>query len=151
MPIYKGTVLQSGADTTTRFTIPTGLTVDGKTAWNITGFETFWSNASSAVAADWNLEAELSTLNTGTSYSSYDEIARVSWAVQNTAGVAVALPVEPIKSANLFEDRITAQPNLYVAIESAATGQANRVYFTVVYDIVKLSDVELLRLMVGGA
>jgi len=151
MPVFKGTVLQSGADTTTRLTIPTGLTVDGKSAWETTGFETFWSNAATAVAADWNMESELSTLNTGTTYSSYDEIARVSWAVQNTGGVAVAIPVEPIKSANLFESRVTAQPNLYVTLESAATGQANRVYFTVAYDIIKLSDVELLRLMVGGA
>lgn len=151
MAQVKSTVTQGGADTTNRVAVPTGITVDGKTAWVINAFEVFWFNGNGAVAADWKLDANLTTVNTSTLYNSLDEIARVSWGMQNTAGVAVAVAYEPIKSANIAVGRVTAQPNIYVECVSAATGQANQIYFMVDYDIIKLSDVELLRLMVGGA
>jgi hypothetical protein len=79
------------------------------------------------------------------------EIARVNWAIANTAGVAVAFPVDQIKQDVLIEPRITAQPLLYMGVSSATTGAANTVHWEIEYNIVKLSDVETLRLLVGGA
>jgi hypothetical protein len=148
---YNGTVTQGGADTFTVATIPTGLTVDGKAGWSVTGIEVFWSNGYQAAAADALAHAQLSTIATITTFTSADEIARVSWGIQNTAGVAVAMNFEPIKRVFLSEPRITVQPNIYLQCNTATTGLTNVMLFKVYYDIVKLTDLELLRLFAGGA
>jgi len=151
MAIIKSTTVQSGADTTTRLTIDTNLTVDGKTAWSITGFQVYWSNGETSATADQQFSVSLNTVNTGTTFSSADQIALVNWGLVNTGGVAVAYQVELLKSATFFEERITAQPSLYVDLVSTGTGQANRAYWQIQYEIVKLTDLEVMRLLVGGA
>lgn len=149
--IYKGVVTQGGADTFTAATILTGLTVDGKSGWQINGFKAFWSNGYQAAAADAISNCVLATLATVTLPNSDDEIARVSWGVQNTAGVAVAFNFDPIKKADITEPRVTVQSDLYVHANTTTTGLTNVFYYEISYDIVKLTDLEVLRLMVGGA
>ena len=149
--IYKGVVTQGGADTFTAATILTGLTVDGKSGWQINGFKVFWSNGYTAAATDAISNCVLATLATVTLPNSDDEIARVSWAVQNTAGVAVAFNFDPIKKADITEPRVTVQSDLYVHANTTTTGLTNVFYYEISYDIVKLTDLEVLRLMVGGA
>lgn len=144
-------VTQSGADTSTWVAIPTGLVVDGKAGWSITNMEAYWVDGMSVAAVDYTVNGVLSTVNTATAFGDDDEIARVSWGLQNTAGVAVAVPFEPIKKNQLFEPRITVQPTIYVGIISQTSAQANDIIFVVNYDIVKLTDLEVLRMLAGGA
>lgn len=151
MALYKGVVTQGGADTFTAATILTGLTADGKSGWEITGFKAFWANGYTAAAADAICNAVLATIATATLPNSDDEICRAAWAVQNTAGVAVAMNFEPVKRADLTENRVTVQPDLYVHANSATTGLTNVLYYEISYEIVKLTDLEVLRLLVGGA
>lgn len=152
MSILRGVTTQSGADTFTQSTIDTNLTADGKAGWEILSFRAFWPGMYALAAADMTLSAIVTTqVTTVTTMSQSAEIARVNWAIANTAGVAVAFPVEQIKQDQLIEPRITAQPLLYVGVSSATTGAANVVYWEIEYNIVKLSDVETLRLLVGGA
>lgn len=153
MGLLKGVVTQGGADTLTQGVINTDLTVDGKSAWFIKRFVAYWSNGNTAAAADMELEAILSTqATTGTTFNQTEEIGRIEWAISNTAGVAVTYVVDPIKEAVFLPaDRLTVQPQLYVTIKSTTTGLTNVVYYAIEYDIVKLSDNELLRLAVGGA
>lgn len=149
--ILKGIVTQTGADTFTASQILTGLTVDGKAGWQINSFKSTWLLGYTAAAADNICNCVLSTLTTATTPNLEDEIARVSWSVQNTAGVAVAMLFEPTKVATLFEPRVTAQTDLYIHANSSTTGLTNVLYWEIDYDIVKLSDIEVLRLMVAGA
>lgn len=151
MATLKGTLTQGGADTFTAGQILTGLTADGKSGWEITGFKAFWSNGYTAAAADAIFNAVLATINTVTLPNSDDEICRASWGVQNTAGVAVAMTFEPMKKADLTETRVTVQPDIYVHANSTGTGLTNVIYYELSYEIIKLSDIEVLRLMVGGA
>jgi hypothetical protein len=152
MPSIKQLVTQSGNDTATAVAIETGLTADGKSGWQINGIEAYWSDGNTVAAADWKLDAILNTLGAGlTTVASDDEIARVSWGLQNTAGVAVAVPYEPSKQYFLVEPRVTVQPFIYASVESTSTSQANDVIFVVYYEIVKLTDIEVLRLLAGGA
>lgn len=144
-------ITQSGADTATGATIDTQITVDGKTGIKILAMECYWDNAEAVAAADWEVSGVLQTSTAGSSYVSSDEICRVSWGLQNTAGVAVAVPYEPIKTTVLIEARVTAQPLLYFYAISSGTGQANLLRAKIYYETVKLTDVELLRLLVGGA
>lgn len=150
MPSVKKLVTQSGNDTFTTAQISTGLTVDGKAGWSIVAIEAYWSDGAAVAAGDWYLNAKLATVSTSTSFVDDDEIARLDWGMQNTGGVAVAVPFEPFRGLSLAEPRVTVQPILYVGVESSGTSQANDVIFRVYYDIVKLSDLEVLRLLAGG-
>lgn len=144
-------VTQTGADTTTSAAIQTGLTSDGKAGWNIFAIEAFWVDGAAVAAGDYTASAIISTINTATTYGSDDEIARLSWGCQNTAGVAVAVPFEPVKGKLLNEPRLTVQPTIYAQVQSSATAQANDMIVVIYYEIVKLTDVEVLRLLAGGA
>ena len=149
--MYKSLVTQGGADTFTAATILTGLTVEGKSGWLIKGLKAFWSNGYTAPAGDAVTHCVLATIATITSPNSDDEIARVSWGVQNTAGVAVAFSYDPVKLAIMQESRLTVQSDLYVHANTIGTTLSNILYFEIEYEIVKLTDIEVLRLMVGGA
>jgi hypothetical protein len=149
--LVKGVVTQTGADTFTSGTISTGMTADGKAGWEILGLKVFWSNGYLAAAADAIANAVLATINTVTLPNNDDEIARVSWAVQNTGGIAVAMVFEPSKKADLTQSRVTVQDELYIHVSTTTTGLTNVMYYELEYDIVKLTDIEVLRLLVGGA
>ena len=149
--ISKGIVTQTGADTFTAFQILTGLTADGKAGWEIKSFKAHWLLGFTAAAADNIANCVLATLATVTTPNLDDEIARVSWSVQNTAGVAVAMIFEPMKMIILPEPRVTAQTDLYIHANTTTTGLTNVMYWEIEYDIIKLSDIEVLRLMVAGA
>lgn len=151
MPKITIAVTQGGADTFTTGTIETGLTADGKAGWQINSIRAWWVNGSAVAAVDHSFFAKLCTINTTTAFTSADEIDRLGWGVQNTAGVAVAYPFEPLREHILFEPRVTVQPYLYVQNESTATAQANQLQIAIYYDVVKLSDLEVLRLLAGGA
>lgn len=149
--IIKGVVTQTGADAFTSLLLLTGLTVDGKSGWAINSFKAFWSNGYTAAAADSIANLVLATISTVTLPNNDAEIARVSWGVQNTAGVAVAFDFEPIKKADFTEPRVTVQSDLYIHANTTTTGLTNVFYYELSFDIVKLSDLEVLRLAVGGA
>jgi hypothetical protein len=149
--LVRETVTQTGADTTTRVAIDTNIQVDGKTAWSLVAMRAFWLNSNVVPAADYYLNAIVSTVNAATTPVSIDEILRVNWTMQNTAGVAVAVVIDQMHSEFVMEERLTVQPSIYVGLQSAATGQANIVDFILQYDLVKISDLQLLRLLQGGA
>lgn len=151
MPVTKKLVTQSGNDIFTSVAIPTGLTVDGKSGWAIQAMEAYWADGASIAAGDWYLNAKLATISTSTSFQDDDEIARLDWGLQNTGGVAVAVPYEPFRGISLAEARVTVSENLYVSVESSGTSNANDVVFRIYYEIVKLSEIEVLRLRQGGA
>lgn len=144
-------VTQSGADTYTSVGVSTGLTLDGKAGWQITAMRAQWVDGASVAAADYTIAAKVGTISATTTFGSADEVDRVMWGLQNTAGVAVAFQFEPIREHVLFEPRLTVQPYIYVAVESAGTANANDIIIEVFYDVVKLSDIEVMRLLVGGA
>jgi len=152
MSILRGVTTQTGADAFTQAIIDTNLTADGKAGWSIKSFRAFFPNFYALAAVDMTVNAILSTqVTTVTTMNQAAEIARVNWAVANTAGVAVAYPVDLIKQDILIEDRLTVQPLLYVAVSSAGSGGTNVIYWAIEYEIIKLTDVETLRLLVGGA
>lgn len=151
MPSIKQLVTQTGNDTDTYVSIDTNLTAEGKSGWQINAVEAYWVDVQAVAAGDYKVEAIVNTTGTTTTAASDDELARLEWALQNTGGVAVAFPVETNRQIILFEPRITVQPEIFVGVESVSTSQANDVIFIIYYEIVKLSDLEVLRLLAGGA
>jgi len=151
MGIIRVAVTQGGADTTGIEQIDTQLTSDGKTGWQITRMQAYWENGYTADAADQTLSAILCTQPSVPVPTDAEELARLNWAVSNTAGVAVTYPMDLIKETMAAADRVTVQPTLYAIVASTGTALANLVYFEIEYVEVKLSDVEVLRLLLGGA
>ena len=151
MPRFIVTAIQGGADTTSSATIETGIVADSKSGILITGFDVHWVNGSGVAAADYEVRAQLNTVSGALAFSSVDQVDQICWGLQNTAGVAVAVPYEPTKQIVLTEPRLTVQPNIYFTLSSTGTAQANQATVRVYYEIVKLTDIELLRLLVGGA
>lgn len=143
-------VTQSGADTFTSVELPLPA-LDGKSGYSISGLRAYWVDGAAVVAADYSMSAVVQTESTTLTFSDEEWIDSVSWGVQNTGGVAVAIPYEPMKEHLLNEARLTVQPSIYVAVQSAATAQANDVIVEVFYDTVKLSELEYLRMLAGGA
>lgn len=151
MPSIRKLVTQSGNDTFTAVAIPTSIVVDGKVGWSINGIRAYWVDGAAVAAADYSMDALL--LTDGVTHTFVDDewIDSVNWGLQNTAGVAVAVNYEPMKEHFLGEPRVTVQPNIYAAVKSAGTAQANDVIIELFYEIVKLTDLEVLRLLAGGA
>jgi hypothetical protein len=150
MPSIKTIVTQSGADTFTssELNLPD---LDGKSGYEILGLRAIWSDGQAVAAADWWLDASVQVDATVLAYDADELIDQVSWGMQNTAGVAVAVPYEPVKEHFLLEPRLTVQPSIYVAVASGATSQANDVMIEVFYQVTKLSELDYLRLLAGGA
>jgi len=151
MPYTKrGVVTQGGADTFAAATIETNLTADGKAGWEIVALSAYYSNGELAAAADSDVNCILATQSTLTTFDQDEEIYRLNWAVANTAGVAVAYPLNLVKRELLISPRLTVQPNIYVQVASTLSGIANSMLYEIHYNIVKLTDLEVLRLLQGG-
>ena len=151
MPRFITNSTQGGADTSSYAVIDTGLTVDGKIGIEIYAMEVYWVNGETAAAADYEVTAAITTTLATPSFTSADEIQRVQWGLQNTAGVAIAVPYEPYKQVVMIEPRLTVQDTLYFHVVSSATAQANNCHARIYYNTVKLTDLEVMRLLVGGS
>lgn len=150
MPSIRTLVTQSGADTFTATAIALAA-LDGKSGYQINGIRAMWKDGAAVAAADATLYASVQVAATELTFLDDELIDYVAWGIQNTGGVAVAVPYEPIKEHELFEPRLTVQPDIYVTVASANTSQANDVVIEVFYEITKLSELEYLRLLAGGA
>lgn len=150
MPAIRTLVTQTGNDTYTaeELALPA---LDGKSGYQINGIRAHWKDAAAVPAADWTLEAIVTVSATEPQFVDDEYIDGVEWACQNTAGTAVAMQIEPFREHELVEPRLTVQPSIYVAVASANTSQANDVEIEVQYEVVKLSELEYLRLLAGGA
>lgn len=151
MPTIKGTVTQTGANTYTSSTVDTNLTADGRTGWDIRRFAGFYSNINGQIAADFSQNLILATITTVTTFDSKDEIARVAWQAGGTLFTDAFQNFDPIKNAVFSGSRLTVQPFLYVNSSSAGQSGAGIMYWEMDYDIIKLTDIEVLRLLQGGA
>lgn len=146
----RGVSTQGGADTFVATAIDTNLTADGKSGWELVALSGYYTNGETAAAADSDVSLILTTQATVTTFDQDEEIYRLNWAVANTGGVAVAYPLPLVKRELLIQPRITVQPILYVQVSSTSSGIANVIAWEFHYNIVKLTDLEVLRLLQGG-
>lgn len=154
MATTRGVVVLPAAGTFTQATIDTNINADSKFGWMITGLKGVLKSRDATgveVPESNDIDLILSTrVTTITTPDETEEIARVNWAIALSTAVGIATP-ELQKLAPIAEPRLTVQPNLYVGVKGSATvGAITDIYFEISYEIVKLSDMELLRLLVGG-
>lgn len=152
MALLRFNPAQTGSDATTA--TPMNLpALDGKSGYQFTAIEVYWKNVESAAAADYEVYVAIQKTSGALAerIGIDDWIVGVSWGQQNTGGVAVVANTEPYKSQVLIEPIVTVSPDLQIVIVSGATGQTNQFGVVVHYDLVKLTELEYLRLLAGGA
>lgn len=155
MATTRGVVVLPAAGTFTQGTIDTNISADSKFGWLVTGFRSILLSRDATgteVPESHRIDSILSTKVTSiTTPDEDEELARVSWALSFSTAAGFA-NFEPQKLAPMAEPRLTVQPTLYVGVKGSVTvGAISDIYYEVSYEIVKLTDVELLRLLVGGA
>jgi hypothetical protein len=154
MATKRGVVVLPAAGTFTQDTFDTNISADSKIGYAITGFKAYMRSrdATGVEVPESNLiECILSTkITTITTPDEDEEIARVGFALAFSTAAGFAVP-EPSKRAELLEPRLTVQPNLYIGVKGSVTvGAITDIYYEIAYDVIKLTDIELLRLLVGG-
>jgi len=153
MSYIKKSLAQTGANATTELAIPTLLTVDGKAGWSILGMDIYVSGLGAAVnaVADGQCLIELNTEATPQSYDDPDNIIFHQFQFSGITASTTALQVFGGEQVRLILPRLTVQPTLYLNISSSGLLTAVTANIQIVYEIVKLSDIEVMRLMQGGA
>lgn len=151
MAIARYTLTQGGADTLAA-TAMNLFPLDGKSGYEIRSIEVYWKNAENAAPADWEVYVAVQKTALGLTdrISDEDWIVGAAWAQQNTAAAAVALQVEPYRKEILIEPIVTVSQTLNVVAFSSGTAQANSFSIIVHYDVIKLSEIEYLRLLAAG-
>lgn len=148
--VIRGSVTQSGNDTFTAEEIPMPA-LDGKSGYSIEALLIKSTGLIAGAAADWFLEGVVQTVDTATTLDQDEHIISATWgqAYQGAAGSgSIFLPyIEHV----LYDPRITVQPELFFAVNSSATGLSNEIEYVLYFDIVKLSEIEYLRLLSGGS
>jgi hypothetical protein len=153
MPSVKNFVIQSAANVNAQVALPTLLTVDGKSGWAINGVKFSVTNIGAAVipTADCFAQLELNTEAGTQSAIDNDSVCVEYIAISGIAASTSAFVVPVTYTAVLPSPRITVQPNLYLFVSSIGMASGLSVVAEVFYEIVKLSDLEVMRLLQGGA
>lgn len=153
MPSITSTVIQSGIDVLTYVAIDTNLSADGKAAWSIKGLRGYFQNGYTAnPALDWTVSAIIGTTNDDPDFGDPQIMDFLNWSSRSLGASLVGFEMfEAVQEHVPMEERITVQPIIYLSAKSINTGQANTLIMQVFYDVVKLSDLEVLRLLAGGA
>jgi len=154
MSSIRTSLSQAVVNTEIELAIPTGLTVDGRAGWSVTGVFIDFVNAALAVSQVEPLSSvtvELNTESGGQSYPDKDLITFDVFQFSGAVGAASFVQLDGRSRSVLPIPRLTAQPNLYVYLNSYGLVNPATIHVEVFYDIVKLSDLEVMRLLQGGA
>jgi len=154
MALVKGVAVLPALGTLTSVSIDTNITADSKSGWEITGFKAHLRSRD-ATGIEYLeamvIDAKLATVATVTLPDSDDEIARVTWGLAWSSAASFT-PIPIIQRADMTESRLTVQPLIYVnVVNTVGIVAITDIYYEFSYDVVKLTDVELLRLLIGGA
>jgi len=153
MSSIKKSMLQTGVNVTTELAIPTLLTVDGKSGWNILGMNLILSGLGPAVVPTTDAQA-LVELNTEAGVQNFDDPDNIIFHQFQFSGIAASTSGYQVFNTvqhTLILPRLTVQPNLYLNLSTSGLAQVLTVNVEIVYETVRLTDVEVMRLMQGGA
>lgn len=143
-------VTQTAVDTTTELAFSTFLSAEGKAGWRINSARFYWPNME-LVTTEGNMTAALNTETGTTDFGDESHLLLGSWNFE-VAGTAGNMLLVPLKMDDFtIGERITVQPELFLRCTSSSTGVANKIVMHLDYDVVKLSDIDVLRLLAGGA
>lgn len=146
-------ITQTAANAPAVVQITTNLTVDGRQGWNITGLRWTFTNIAAAITpiATCNAQIQVNTEAGNQAFDDPDSIFLVNTGAHGIAASTSSVYIPATGTQVLPEPRTTVQPIIYIALDSIGMTQALSVGVEITYEIVKLSDIEVMRLLQGGA
>lgn len=153
MSSIKQTLVQTASNATTSVEIATGLTVDGKAGWSITGMRFSLPNLSAGHVAtvDCNVFIQVNTETGNQVFVDKDSIFNQCLQFSGIAASTTSLQVFGDGTVVLPLPRVTVQPTIYLTVISNGMAVPLQADIELYYEIVKLSDLEVMRLLQGGA
>lgn len=150
--ISKYKVLQTATNTNIELVVPTLLTVDGKMGWNIKRFTTTLTDIAGVVpTAKGIINCQLNTETGSQTFTDADSIAMNMYFFQGIAASTSAGQIDPHAEWISVDGRLTVQPNLYITLVTSGLTAVQGIYVELEYETVKLTDMEVMRLLQGGA
>jgi hypothetical protein len=150
--IKKYKIAQASANTDVEFIIPTGIAADSRQGWAIKRVTAWFASAAAVIStADITVNLQLNA-ETGTQdFLDNDSIAYLimlfNGVAASTSGFQIDAKVEWVS----LDGRVTVQPELYLRLVTSGAGAACGFNVEIEYEVIKLTDVEMLRLLQGGA
>lgn len=145
-------IAQTALNTDVEQVIPTMLTVDGRQGWSIKRVTGWFLSAQAVLSTvDITIGLQLNTETGNQTYTDSDSVASLSMLFNGTAASTSGFQIDPKVEWVSLDGRLTVQPNLYLRITSANAGAVCSFAVEIEYDLVKLSDIEVMRLLQGGA
>jgi hypothetical protein len=153
MSSVKAVATQVGVNGVVAVLVPTGLTVDGRSGWNILGVTINLPTLNNGLVqtADCTGVLQVNTESGSQSFLDPDNICTAYFLQNGMAASTSAFMVDPLKQIQLPVPRLTVQPELFIYFFTSGMSVALYAEVEIFYDIVKLSDLEVMRLMQGGA
>lgn len=150
--INKYRVAQTVTNQNVELVVPTLLTVDGRMGWNLKRFTTILSDvAGVAPTAKATISCQLNTETGQQLFTDADNIAINLYLFQGIAASTSAGQVQPQAEWRSVDGRLTVQPNLYLLLATSGLTAVQVVLVELEYETVKLTDMEVMRLLQGGA
>jgi hypothetical protein len=144
---------QTVINTPIELAIPTDITVDGRTAWSVVGMNYNVRRLNAAVpnVSNSTVTVELNTETGDQTFTDKDSIIFDQLQFHGIAASTSSFYVPSGKSITLINPRITAQPDLYLRLDTSNLTATVELSVEIVYELVKVTDLEMMRLLQGGA
>jgi hypothetical protein len=97
------------------------------------------------------MNVQLNTESSAQGFLDNDSVYQFMYQFRGVAASTSGIQVDSERIVTFVQPRLTVQPNLYINVSSAGMTVGNTIYVEVFYEIVKLTDIEVMRLMQGGA
>lgn len=150
--ISKYVLTQPANNTDIQLAVPTLLTVDGRLGWNIKRFKSIITNPAAIVpTADATITAQLNTESGFQAFIDADNIATNIYLFNGIAASTSGFQIDPHQEWISDSGRLTVEPNIFFLISTTGLTGNMTVYIEIEYETVKLTDMEVMRLLQGGA
>lgn len=145
-------VTQGGADAFVQVTEPTGIDADRGMGWMIDRVEVMFGNdiALQNVSADFSISWSL-TRDSETAIVSLDEASAIfAGGIAGSLTTSGQILLPRVHTWIAPQGIVVVNPNLYAQLDSDATGLTLSADFRIYYSSVKLSELEILRMLSQG-
>jgi len=146
------TLTQSGADAFKETTETTGIDPSSGQAWLLKRVEVLFAGAAGlqGISADCNIEWSLSrdTKAAMSTLADSDVIHQAS--IFNALTTSGEILIPGLYGYDFPDGVLVVEPTIYAQLDSASTGLTLTAYMRIYYETVKLSEVDILRMLTQG-
>lgn len=142
-----GTNTQAGADTFNQAQIDTALLPENGVVYRVNSIDIEFPGTFNNISADcwirWSITRDTKTAAGALNDPDTVYLNGFSWALTTSGGALVPTVFRERQLEGLY----IVEPVIYIQLQSASTGVANSANWRIYYDEVKMSEVDILRIL----